>query len=119
MTKKNEVGRREFLKDMTLAGAMAAVVPARPSPLPGMSPGGLLQANRGGDWVRFGHDLHNTRFNSAEGQLGEMRNRTARRRRQHPRRESHLSKRPFRDLHGGWLHRQCCEREPVERQRRG
>jgi len=57
MTKKNEVGRREFLKDMTLAGAMAAVVPARPSPLPGMSPGGLLQANRGGRlgpiWTRL------------------------------------------------------------------
>ena len=71
MTKKNEVGRREFLKDMTLAGAMAAVVPARPSSLPGMSQGGLLQANQGGDWVRFGHDLHNTRFNSVEGQLGK------------------------------------------------
>jgi len=70
MPNKSEVTRREFVKNMTLAGSMAALVPTLQLPRPGMSQEGLGQTGRG-DWVRFGYDLHNTRFNPVEDQLGK------------------------------------------------
>ena len=62
------VTRRKLLKDMAMGGAIMVAMPR--SYLSGSVPSEAMPAGmETGDWLRFGYDLQNTRFNSKEDVL--------------------------------------------------
>lgn len=62
------VTRRKLLKDVAMSGAIMVAMPR--SYLSGFVPNQAMPAGmEAGDWLRFGYDLQNTRFNSKEDVL--------------------------------------------------
>ena len=67
MARSNAVSRRRFLETVGSVAGLA-VLPLATGSTRAQSTG--LSGASAGDWSRFGYDLHNTRFNSAETLLG-------------------------------------------------
>ena len=63
----NCLSRREFLENMGSLAGLAVLPLATGSTL---AQSMQLSSVSAEDWARFGYDLHNTRFNSAENLLG-------------------------------------------------
>jgi len=65
------MARRKVIKDFLMAGAILVAAPKQDWAFGGALTESAPAQSGKGDWLRFGYDLHNTRFNSSEDELGK------------------------------------------------